>query len=389
MNPLLKLYEYGQSYWLDNLSRDMIQNGELEKRVREQGLRGVTSNPKIFNDAIAGSEDYDEQIRVLVEEDRSAEQIYEALAVKDVRDACDILRPVYDQSEGTDGFVSLEVSPRLARQSQESMTEARRLFEEVNRPNVMIKIPGTSECVPAIEEMLYEGVNVNITLLFSVESYETVASAYFLALKRRLADGKPVDSVASVASFFLSRIDVLVDKLLQKRMEALGDEEEILPGGVHPRDLLGKAAVANAKLAYQSFKRLYDTDTWRMLAEEGARPQRPLWASTGNKNEKYRDVRYVEPLIGPDTVTTMPKKTIEAFADHGTAAPNTVEVEVEEAEVIMRDLKTVGINFNEITQQLLDEGIQKFNDPYDDLMNTLEDKRKKFLSETQMHKTSV
>ena len=280
MTPLLELITYGQSYWLDNLTRTMIKNGALQKRVEAQGLRGVTSNPAIFNKAISSSKDYDEQIAHLVRQDRSIEDIYEQLVVTDVRDACDILRPVYDASRGGDGFVSLEVSPYLAHDTAGTMQEARRLFQAVNRPNAFIKIPGTPAGVPAIEEMLYEGINVNITLLFSIQSYEAVAQAYIKAMERRVAEGKPVQNVASVASFFLSRIDVLVDQLLGHRIQAA-----VTPGRApRPEQLLGKVAVANAKLAYQSFQRLFAGERWQALAGRGrvcngpcgrARVQRP------------------------------------------------------------------------------------------------------------------
>src|SRR2546430_6864383 len=279
MNSLLQLTTCGQSYWLDNLTRDMITDGELHTRVTEQGLRGVTSNPATFHKAIVGSSAYDAQIKQLVGEGRETTAIYEHLVVADVQDACDILRPVYDASAGVDGFVSLEVSPYLAHDALGTMQEARRLFSAVDRPNVFIKIPGTPAGIPAIEEMLYEGVTVNITLLFGLKDYENVAQAYIRALERRRAEGKPVNTVASVASFFLSRIDVLVDQLLGHRLRPG------LPNANVTRceQLLGRVAIANAKLAYQSFKRLFGSDRWHALAAQGARVQRPLWASTSTK----------------------------------------------------------------------------------------------------------
>ncbi|MGH7233443.1 MAG: transaldolase, partial [Nitrospiraceae bacterium] len=311
MNSLFDLQKHGQSYWLDNLTRRMIQTGELKRRMTEQGLRGMTANPTTFHKAITGSSEYDEQIRHLIREGRMVPEIYEQLVVTDVRNACDLLREVYEASEGADGFVSLEVSPHLAYDADGTMEEARRLFGSVDRPNLYIKIPGTAAGVPAIEQMLYEGINTNITLLFSISSYEAVAAAYLRALERRVQEDKPVRMVSSVASFFLSRIDVLVDQLLHHRIRPGKDADRKSP----PAHLLGRVAIANAKLAYQSFKRIFSGDRWKSLEACGARVQRPLWASTGTKNPAYPDVCYVEPLIGPNTVNTMPEQTIEAFAD--------------------------------------------------------------------------
>jgi transaldolase len=371
MSALLKLKDYGQSYWLDNLTRKMIINGELKSRVSEQGLRGMTSNPSIFNKAITKSEDYDNQITQLIEHNKSTLEIYEALTVKDVRDACDILRPVYDESDGIDGFVSLEVSPYLALDAEATMEEARRLFKAVNRPNVFIKIPGTDECVSAIEEMLYEDVNINITLLFSIQNYEAIAQAYIKALERRVREGKPIQNVSSVASFFLSRIDVLVDQLLKHR---------IIPGRKTSQSslaqkLFGTVAIASAKLAYQSYKRIFSGDRWEALVEKGARVQRPLWASTSTKNPEYSDVKYVEPLIGPNTVNTMPEETINAFADHGVVEANTIEKNLDDAKQTFVDLKAIGIDIDKVTWQLVNEGIEKFIEPYAALIKNLNQKR--------------
>jgi transaldolase/glucose-6-phosphate isomerase len=375
MNALLNLITYGQSYWLDNLTRRKITSGELNRRVTEQGLRGVTSNPAIFDKAISGGEDYDAQIQQLVAEGCEVHEIYERLVVTDIQDACDILRPVYDACDGEDGFVSLEVSPHLVHDSAATQAEARRLWHAVDRPNVCIKIPGTPAGLPAIEEMLYEGININITLLFAIKDYEAVAQAYIRALERRAAEGQPLKHVASVASFFLSRIDVLVDQLMGHR---------IRPGasrGEEPRaeQLLGKTAIANAKLAYQSFKRFFRGERWKALAEQGARVQRPLWASTSTKDPLYDDVRYVEPLIGPHTVNTMPDETIDAFADHGVIRENSVEADLEQARQTLRDLEHVGVDLDHVTWQLQNEGAQKFIDPYDALMKTLAAKRQQFL----------
>ena len=376
MSVLNELINYGQSYWLDNLTRGKIKKGEIKKRVKEQGLRGITSNPSIFNKAISKGNDYDSQIKKLVKDKKGAQEIYEALTIKDVQDACDVLRTVYDKSDGTDGFVSLEVSPYLARDTKGTIEEARRLFSKVNRPNCFIKIPGTSEGVPAIEQCLYEGININITLLFSILSYEAVAWAYIKALERRRDEGKDIKNVASVASFFLSRIDVLTDKLLGHYIIP-----EKTTGEPRPENLLGKAGIASAKIAYQSFKNIFSGERWQRLAENGARVQRPLWASTSTKDPLYSDIRYVETLIGPHTVNTLPDETIDAFADHGKIYENSIEDGVEEAKRVFEDLNKTGIDINFVTRQLVNEGIEKFIKPYDNLMKTLAAKRLDYLSD--------
>jgi transketolase len=367
MDPLLKLQQHGQSYWLDNLTRAMLTDGKLQQRVSERGLRGVTSNPAIFQKAIAGSHDYDAQIEQLVEAGCDTREVYEALVTADVRDACDVLRPVHEATDGLDGYVSLEVSPHLAHDARASTEEARRLHNRVDRPNLFIKIPGTTEGLAAIEELLFEGIPVNITLLFSIERYEAVAEAYMRALERRLAAGRSLREIASVASFFLSRIDVLVDRLLMHRINPLAEGAAERAA----KRLLGRAAVANARLAYQRFQRIVGSERWRSLAAQGARVQRMLWASTSTKNPAYSDVMYVEPLIGPDTVNTMPEKTIAAFQDHGEVRA-TLEQERGAAQQVMDELEALGIDFHRVTGQLLDEGIQKFIDPYDILLDTLE-----------------
>ena len=378
MSALLKLIDYGQSYWLDNLTRKMIKSGELKRRVTKEGLRGNTSNPAIFNKAISSGDDYDQQIKKLVNEKKTIGEIYDGLTVKDVQDACDILRQVYDESKGLDGYISLEVSPYLAHDTEGTMKDARRLFKAVDRPNCLIKIPGTKEGVQAIEQMLYEGININVTLLFSIASYEAVAYAYVKALERRLAEGKSIDSVASVASFFLSRIDVLTDQLLGHLIipeKSNGDTPR-------PEHLLGKAAVASAKIAYQSFKRIFSSERWLKLADNGAKVQRPLWASTSTKDPLYNDIKYVEPLIGKDTVNTMPEVTISAFADHGKIEADAVEKGINEANKIFEYLKKIGIDIDFVTDQLVNEGIQKFIDPFDNLMVTLAKKRKEILGDS-------
>lgn len=372
MNKFEKLLEYGQSYWLDNLSREMIENGKLENRIKNEGLRGITSNPKIFMKAISEGNLYDEQIKTLASEGKKPEEIYEALAVQDVQNACDLMKPVFDASDGKDGFVSLEVSPYLARDTEKTMSEARRLYKEVDRPNCLIKIPGTREGIPSIEEMLYEGININITLLFSVESYEAVAEAYLKALERRAENGQPIDRIASVASIFLSRIDVLTDKILLEEIIPKCDEAKKITAG----NLLGETAISTAKIAYQRFLETFSGTRWEKLAAKGARVQRPLWASTSNKTEGYNDTRYVEPLIGPYTVNTMPDKTIEAFSHHGKLLPNTITEDKKKAVRVFRDLEEIELSIEKITNQLVEEGIDKFVQPFDELLDTIKKKVK-------------
>lgn len=370
MNPLLQMLEYGQSYWLDNLTRGMLADGTLARRVAEDGLRGVTSNPAIFRAAITDGEEYDAEIERMAEEDSTALEIYEQLTQTDVRDACDVLRPVYDASGGTDGFVSLEVSPHLARDAGQTLDEARRLFADVDRPNLMIKIPGTPEGVPAIEEAVFEGINVNVTLLFGIAEYEAAAEAYQRALERRVAAGRSADDVASVASFFLSRIDALADGLIEGIAAASPDPDRAAAA----RALSGLAAIANAKLAYESFEQRMAGDRWVALERAGARAQRLLWASTSTKNPAYSDVKYVEPLIGEHTVNTLPESTIAAFRDHGRVA-DTIRDGVEDAQSTLDALAGLGLDFGEITDQLLEEGIDKFVVPFDELIETLAERR--------------
>jgi transaldolase len=371
MNALHQLMTCGQSYWMDNLTRHMILSGELKHRVEAQGLRGVTSNPAIVHKAVTGSDDYELEIVELVKKGCHPNEIYEQLVMTDVQQACDILRPVYDESEGVDGFVSLEVSPYLAHDTHGSIQEARRLWEAVSRPNLLIKIPGTEAGVVAIEQVLAEGINVNVTLLFSVQAYEAVANAYLRALERRHAEGQPLDRIASVASFFLSRIDVLVDQLLRHRVQPSALGQESTPA----EKLYGQVAIANAKLAYRRFKQLFSGPHWQALEAAGARLQRPLWASTSTKNPQYSDVMYVEPLIGPHTVNTMTEETIAAFADHGQVVAHSVEADIETAQrIIHQDLPQVGISLDKVTWQLENEGIQKFMEPFDALMETLTEK---------------
>lgn len=371
MSSLLKLIECGQSYWLDNLTRKKIHSGELKNRIQDFGLRGITSNPAIFHKAISESDDYDSQIENLKREGNEIEQIYEKIVIKDIQDACDLLRPLYEETQGLDGYVSLEVSPHLAHDTLGTEKEARRMFKEVNRPNCLIKIPGTQEGIPAIETMLYEGININVTLLFSVKMYEKVTNAFISALERRAKENKPIDTIGSVASFFLSRIDVLVDQLLGHHLSKTQEEAKEI------KELMGTIAVANAKMAYHSFKKIFNQERWKVLEEKGAKVQRPLWASTSTKNPAYSDVMYVEPLIGKQTVNTMPDQTIEAFKDHGRVKCGTIEDGLELAKRQLERLKKFDIDLDFVTSQLVNEGIQKFIDPYDALLKSIEEKCQK------------
>ncbi len=369
MNRLLELQRCGQSYWLDNLTRAMIANGDLARRIQEEGLRGITANPTTFGQALK-SDEYDEDIRTLAGQGRTTREIFDHLLVSDVQQACDLLRTVHQDSDEIDGYVSLEVSPHLAYDPQGTMEEARRYAAMVSRPNLFIKIPGTAPGVTAIEQMLYEGVAINITLLFSVGAYEAVIEAYLSALERRAAENRPLDSVRSVASFFLSRIDVLVDQLLSQRLTRADDQ-------VLAR-LRGQAAIASAKVAYQTFRRTVTGERWLALAGRDAQVQRPLWASTGTKNPAYRDVYYVEPLIGRDTVNTMPEGTIQAFADHGDVRSDAIEVQVDRAARLLEDLGAVGIELDRVAWQLEHEGVQKFIDAYDEALRALDTKRQRY-----------
>jgi transaldolase len=367
--PLWRLTELGQSVWLDYIRRGILDNGELERMIREDALRGVTSNPAIFEQAIARSSDYDDALEALAAKGVEATAAYEALAIEDIQRAADLFRDVHAESGRSDGFVSLEVSPELAHDTGATVEEGRRLWREVGRPNVMIKVPGTAEGLPAIETLLFEGINVNVTLLFSIENHEQVMEAYLRALERRLEAGEPLDAVASVASFFVSRVDTAVDAALEERAAAAGSDaerEEI-------RRLLGRAAVANAKLAYARFREVFGGDRFRRLAEAGAKVQRPLWASTSTKNPDYRDVIYVEELIGPDTVNTMPLATLQAFADHGVAEP-TIDRGLDGAREDLESLRSRGIDIDRVTEQLQREGVEKFVAPFRDLLRCVDEK---------------
>ena len=365
-NTIKRLHtEQDQSVWQDDISRDMLQQGTHQKAIEETGIRGVTSNPTIFQKAIAAGHAYDEDIKRMLGENKSPAEVFQSLAVQDIRDACDLFRPMYDESNGGDGFVSIEVLPSLARDTDGTLQNARELWRAVDRPNLMVKVPGTKEGWPAIEQLLTEGININITLLFSLENYEKVALAYVQALKNRDNAGQPIARIASVASFFVSRVDTAADKAIDEKVAAGNDDI---------KDLKGKVAVANAQLAYKKFEDIFGSDEFKALAEKGAGVQRPLWASTGTKNPEYSDVLYVETLIGPHTVNTMPLKTIEAFLDHGTVE-RTVDKSYDEAERVVERLEEAGISLHEITTTLEDEGIDSFIASYDELLAGVEEKK--------------
>jgi transaldolase / glucose-6-phosphate isomerase len=370
-NPLIALRAQGQSVWLDFIRRSFTAGGELKRLVVEDGLGGVTSNPAIFEKAIAHGDDYLDAIRKIVTSEKlPPKRVFELLAIKDIQDACDVLAPVYDRTGGLDGYVSLEVAPDLANDSAGTLAEAQRLWQEVKRANVMIKVPATPAGLPVIRTLLSDGVNVNITLLFDRSVYESVALAFIEALEARVVKGLSCEGVGSVASFFVSRIDTAVDALLADKIKsATGAEKSRYEA------LLGKVAIANAKLAYQSYKRIFSGPRWNTLAARGAQPQRVLWASTGTKNPKYRDVLYVEQLIGANTVNTMPPETLAAFRDHG-KVQSTLEADVAEAEKVLSDLARAGISLEQVTSELLRDGVKKFADPYVDLLATVEKRSK-------------
>ena len=363
-NPLKKLATLGQSIWLDYIRRDLIASGGLRRLIEEDGLRGMTSNPSLFEKAIVESHDYDEAIRTMALKGMVAREIYEALSQRDVQSAADEFRPLYNMTDGKEGYVSLEVNPHLAHDTHGTMQEARRLWGALNRPNVFIKVPGTAEGLPVIQQLISEGINVNVTLLFGLPRYRQVAEAFIAGIEARAAQGKPVKQVASVASFFVSRIDAMVDPLLESLITNGGKEAEIA------KEAQGQVAVSSAKMAYQIYKEIFDSDRFRVLATQGARVQRLLWASTGTKNPAYSDIKYVEALIGPDTVNTAPMETIEAYRDHGEPKAR-LEKDVAQAVRVMKRLPELGISIDRVTQQLEDEGVDKFNAPFDKLMAAL------------------
>jgi len=374
-NPLTEIMGLGQSIWYDNIRRAMLTTGDLARKIEEDDLRGVTSNPTIFEKAITGSTDYDEQLRSLVGAGKSVDEIYEELVVDDIGRAADILRPVYDRTDALDGYISLEVNPGLAYKTQETIEEADRLFRRLARPNVMIKIPAAQEGLAAIEESIYRGININVTMIFSIENYEQVAEAYIRGLERRAAEGKPVTRIASVASFFVSRVDTAIDADLEYRARHAASEEE----RQKLTDLCGRAAVANAKLAYQKFKEIFHGERFRPLREQGAQVQRPLWASTGTKNPKYSDVLYVDNLIGPETVNTVPPATYTAIRDHGRVTL-TLEEGVDEARALLAELAELGIDIKAVTEKLQADGLAAFVTSFDTLVESIEAKRDALLS---------
>jgi len=366
MNPLRTLQDYGQSVWLDYISRHLLVSGELQRLIEEDGLRGVTSNPAIFEKAITGGTDYRDALTALAGQSLQATALYERLAIQDIQAAADILRPVYDHTDGADGFVSLEVSPHLAYNTPGTVAEAKRLWSIVERPNLMIKVPATPEGLPAIEQLISEGVNVNVTLLFARDVYERVTQAYIAGIERRLAQGGDVRRVASVASFFVSRIDTAVDAIIAGRLKTAQDAQE----RALLRSLAGKVAIANAKLAYQRYKEIFRGARWESLASQGARRQRLLWGSTSTKNPQYRDVLYVEELIGVDTVNTMPPATLEAFRDHGRPRAS-LEEDIAGAYATLEALERAGISLQEVTDTLLAEGVRLFAEPFDKMLDAL------------------
>jgi transaldolase len=362
-NPLRGLQEHGQSVWLDLLSRNLIRSGQLRKLIDDDGLSGVTSNPAIFEKAITGSADYDDDIRKLAGQGRTAHEIYEYLAVTDIQEAGDLLRCTYDRTGGLDGYVSLEVSPKLARDTAATIEEARRLWNAVNRPNVMIKIPATREGLPAIARCTSDGININVTLLFGLPRYRQVADVYLRGLEERHGRGADLRRIHSVASFFLSRIDVLIDPKLEGK-----------PGAEQVR---GEVAIASAKLAYQTCKGIFSNERFLKLERHGAGKQRLLWGSTSTKTAGYSDVKYVEALIGPETVNTMPPETLAAYRDHGN--PHfCLEQDLDHARDVMSKLREMGINIDEMTQKLEDEGVEKFAKPFEKLIKSLEEKIKSY-----------
>ena len=363
VNPLKALLEYGQSPWMDYIRRDLLTSGGLKKMIQEDGLMGMTSNPTIFEKAITGSKDYADILESPEAKKLDAKGVYEKIAIRDVQDATDIFKPVYQQTKRRDGYVSLEVSPFLANDTQGTIDEARRLWKSVGRENVMIKVPGTKEGLPAIRQLLEEGININITLLFAQSVYEEVAEAFIAALEARAKKGQEIGHIASVASFFVSRIDTLIDSQIEAKLKTETDSgRRALLSGVE-----GKVAIANAKLTYRKYQEIYSTPRWKALAAKGAQTQRLLWASTSTKNPKYRDVLYVEELIGRDTVDTIPPATFDAFRDHGRVRASLTE-NVEEAAKVMASLEKAGISMKEVTEKLVVDGVKLFADAFKQLL---------------------
>ena len=367
-NPLLELEALGQSIWIDFIRRETTLSGELKRLIEKDGVSGVTSNPSIFEKAIAESQDYDEAIQALSAEGKTADEVYQSLTVQDIQMVADLLRPTYDRTQGADGFVSLEVSPHLAHDTEGTIQEARRLWSLVERPNCMIKVPATREGLPAIEKLTGEGLNINITLLFGLPRYREVTDAYLAGLEKLAAQGRSLERVASVASFFLSRIDTLLDPLLEKDMHA-GGSRSLIASRLH-----GEVAIASAKVAYQMYKEIFSSERFQRLAEKGARTQRLLWASTSTKNPSYIDTKYIDPLIGPNTINTLPVETLDLYRDHGQPR-QTLDENVAEARQVLRDLGEIGFELDAVTQQLEDEGVEKFSNSLDRLIAALREKQ--------------
>jgi transaldolase/glucose-6-phosphate isomerase len=366
-NTLQQLHDQGQSPWIDFITRELVTSGDLQSQV-EQGIMGLTSNPTIFQKAISGSASYDDDVRALMREDKSVSEIYDKIVLDDIRGAANVMRQVYDRTDGRDGFVSIEVAPNLAYETEKSFSEACRIFDFLNLPNVMIKIPGTPEGIPAFQRAIARGINVNVTLVFSLENYRNVAEAYIAGLEERAASGQPVDHLSSVASFFVSRVDTMVDKMLDDMIAADAQRKSQL------ESLQGKAAIANAKQAYHAYQEIFAGPRWQKLADQGARAQRCLWASTSTKNPKYRDILYAEQLIGPDTVDTMPPQTIEAFLDHA-VVERTLDKDFDQARAELGALESAGISMAQVTHQLQVNGVKLFSDSFDELINAISEKR--------------
>jgi transaldolase len=375
-NPLLTIKDYGQSIWMDNLTRDLIQSGELKRMIESRGIRGITTNPAIFEKAIASNALYQANIEAGVKAGLSTEKIYESLIFEDIRSACDTFRPIYEESEGLDGYVSIEVPPTIAHDTKTTVEEAQRYYQEIGRENVMIKIPGTLSGAPAVEQVISQGISVNVTLLFSIQSYEEAAWAYIRGLETRVNRGEDISKIASVASFFLSRIDTKVDQMIEQRMQTIGTEDLAMEARLTA--VKGKVAIANAKIAYQKYKEIIQSQRWQNLAQKGANVQRLLWASTSTKDPNYSDVMYVDELIGSDTVNTLPPATIEACADHCDVA-NRLETRIEEAYTLMDSLKEpdININLDQVMAEVLDEGIDKFIQPFQSLMESIDSLKQK------------
>jgi transaldolase len=369
-NPFVELLEVGQSLWYDNIQRSLLVNGELDGLIQEGEIRGVTSNPSIFEKAMAHSQDYDQELIELANRGLTAEQIYERLAIADIQAAADLFQRVYAITQGLDGYVSLEVNPRLARETEATVQEAERLWRQVDRPNLMVKIPATKQGLPAISQAIAAGVNVNVTLIFSLKRYAQVIEAYLEGLEKRLERGEDIKDIASVASFFVSRVDTKVDRRLEEILRREG------PGAEGAVVLMGRAAVANAKLAYQQFLDIFEGERFTKLAENGARPQRPLWASTSTKNPSYSDVKYVEELIGPQTVNTLPPNTLDAFREHGNVAA-TLQTGVEREQASIDALEDLGISMEAVTQELEEEGVEAFANSYTSLLAAVEERRER------------